>query len=271
MLGEGNRSMATETKGDGAAAGGQWLATHALNPRARLRLFCFPYAGGSALIYRKWQDAFPASSGVEVLPVQLPGRGKRRNEPAFARYEPLVEALADALSPHFDRPFAFFGHSMGALLAFELARLSQQRGLPAPQRLFASGSPAPHKRSDKPPTYDLPDAEFIEELRRLKGTPTQVLEHPELMQLMMPLLRADFALTQTYVYREGRRLNCPFTVYGGREDEEVRGERISAWCELTSGGCSLKEFEGGHFFIHTAEEQLLQALKLELLRPLMPR
>lgn len=259
--------MAAETKETGAAARGQWLAARTLNPHARLRLFCFPYAGGNALIYRKWPEAFPASSGVEVLPLQLPGRGNRLNEPAFARCEPLVETLAAALSPHFDRPFAFFGHSMGAMIAFELARLLQLRGHPGPQHLFASGSPAPHLRSDESPTYNLPDAEFIEELRRLKGTPTQVLENPELMQLMMPLLRADFALTQTYVYREGPKLNCPFTVFGGREDEEVRGEKISAWCELTSGGCSLKVLDGGHFFIHTAEEQLLQALKQELLRP----
>jgi medium-chain acyl-[acyl-carrier-protein] hydrolase len=259
--------MAAETKGTGAAARGPWLATRALNPHARLRLFCFPYAGGSALIYRKWQEAFPASSGVEVLPVQLPGRGNRLNEPAFTRCEPLVEALGAALLPHFDRPFVFFGHSMGALLAFELARLLRQNGQPGPQRLFASGSPAPQLRSDEPPTYDLPDTEFIEELRRLKGTPTEVLENPELMQLMMPLLRADFAVTQTYVYRESPKLTCPFTVFGGREDEEVSGEKISAWCELTSGGCSLKVFDGGHFFIHTAEKQILHALKLELLRP----
>lgn len=258
--------MAAETKGTGAAAGGKWLATRAPNPHARLRLFCFPYAGGNALIYRKWQEAFPAASGVEVLPVQLPGRGNRLNEPAFTRWEPLVEALAEALSPHFDRPFAFFGHSMGALLAFELARLLHQRGQPGPQLLFASGSPAPHLRSDDPPTYDLPDAEFIDELRRLKGTPTQVLEHPELMQLMMPLLRADFAVTQTYVYRESPPLTCPFIIFGGQEDEEVRGEKISAWCELTAGGCSLRVLEGGHFFIHTAEAQLLHALGLELLR-----
>lgn len=258
--------MVSETKGKGTAAGGQWLAVRALNRHARLRLFCFPYAGGSALIYRKWQEAFPVSSGVEVLPVQLPGRGNRMNEPAFARCEPLVEALAAALTPHFDRPFVFFGHSMGAMIAFELARLLRERRHPGPQRLFASGSPAPHLRSDEPPTYDLPDAKFIEELRRLKGTPSEVLENPELMQLMMPLLRADFALTQTYVYREGPPLACPFTVFGGREDEEVRGEKLSAWCELTSGGCSLKVFDGGHFFIHTAEEQLLQALKLELFR-----
>jgi medium-chain acyl-[acyl-carrier-protein] hydrolase len=262
--------MIVETKGTGASARGQWLATRVLNPHARLRLFCFPYAGGSALIYRKWQEAFPTSSGVEVLPVQLPGRGNRLNEPAFTRWEPLVEALAAALSPHFDRPFAFFGHSMGALLAFELARLLQQRGQSGPQRLFASGSPAPHLRSDEPHTYDLPDAEFIEELRRLKGTPTEVLENPELMQLMMPLLRADFAMTQTYVYRESPTLTCPFIVFGGREDEEVRGEKLSAWCKLTSGGYSLKLFEGGHFFIHKAEEQLLRALKPELLLPHAP-
>ena len=253
-----------------SAPTGPWLTTRALNPQARLRLFCFPYAGGNAAIFRKWQDAFPPSTGVEICPVQLPGRGSRIHEPPFSELSPLVEAAATALQPHFDRPFAFFGHSMGAIIAFETARLLRRTHREEPTRLIVSGRRAPHVPSDEPPTYNLPDDEFVEELRRLNGTPRQVLEHPELMQLMLPLVRADFAVTQTYVHKEEPPLRCPFTVFGGIEDTDAGGESLSRWCELTKGACSVKIFEGGHFFINTSEARLLQVLKQELLRHELP-
>lgn len=249
---------------------GPWLTTRALNPQARLRLFCLPYAGGSTLIFRKWQDAFPPATGVEVCPVQLPGRGSRMHESPFSEWAPLVEAIVAALRPHFDRPFALFGHSMGALLAFEVARLLRRKNQTGPRRLVVSGRRAPHMPSDEAPTYDLPDAEFVEELRRLNGTPREVLENPELMRLMLPLIRADFAVTQTYTYREEPPLSCPFTVFGGLEDADAAGPNLSGWCELTEAACSVKTFEGGHFFINTATAQLLQTLKQDLLRFELP-
>jgi medium-chain acyl-[acyl-carrier-protein] hydrolase len=202
--------------------------------------------------------------------VQLPGRGSRIHEPPFSELSPLVEAAAAALQPHFDRPFAFFGHSMGAIIAFEIARLLRRTHREEPTRLIVSGRRAPHVPSDEPPTYNLPDDEFVEELRRLNGTPRQVLEHPELMQLMLPLVRADFAVTQTYVHKEEPPLRCPFTVFGGIEDTDAGGESLSRWCELTKGACSVKIFEGGHFFINTSEARLLQVLKQELLRHELP-
>ena len=164
-------SMNTGPKSDAPS----WLAFHKLNPQARLRLFCFHYAGGSARVFREWHDLLPT---VEVCPLQLPGRGTRIKEGSVRRVAPLVEQLARELSPKLDMPFAFFGHSMGALIGFELARLlRRERGL-NPAHLFISGRRAPQLRAAGPPIHNLPDDEFIERLRDYNGTPEEVLRHP---------------------------------------------------------------------------------------------
>jgi len=238
------------------------LAYHKPKPRATLRLFCFPYAGGSALIYREWGAALPVQ--VEVCPVQLPGRGHRLREAPLQRMQPLAEESARALLPLFDRPFAFFGHSMGALLAFEIARLLRARNVPGPSHLFVSGRQAPQAAETEPPTYDLPEPEFIEELRRLNGTPPEVLAHPELMQVMLPLLRADFEAVQTYAYREEPPLDCPISIYGGVQDEEVSREDLDGWCAQTNAPCTVRLFPGDHFFLNTARDMVLRTLAREL-------
>jgi medium-chain acyl-[acyl-carrier-protein] hydrolase len=239
-----------------------WTAGAKPNPRARVRLFCFPYAGGGATIYRAWASALPAS--VEVVPVQLPGRGRRLGEPAFESVDELVPALAQALLPYFDLPFVFFGHSMGATISFELARhLRRERGL-QPKHLFVSGRRPPHVPNSNPRTYDLPDDEFIQTLRDLNGTPKEVTEHPELMELMLPLLRADFAICETYTYRPEGPLECPLSVYGGMQDTDVPRERLEAWREMTTGRFSLRIFPGDHFFLTSSEPLLLSAVGREL-------
>lgn len=242
----------------------QWLIYRRPNPQARLRLFCFPYAGGGASIFRSWPDSLPKT--VEVALVQLPGRENRLREPPFTRLAQLVKSIAPAILPHLDKPFAFFGHSMGALLGFELAReLRRQRG-PAPVHLFVSGRSAPPIPDKNPPTYGLPEPEFIEELRRLNGTPPEVFEYPELMELMLPIVRADFEAVQTYAYTREPPLECPITAFGGRQDEEISFEDIQAWREQTSNGFSLHMFDGDHFFLHTMQSPLLQILSRELSR-----
>jgi medium-chain acyl-[acyl-carrier-protein] hydrolase len=239
-----------------------WTAGAKPNPRARLRLFCFPYAGGAATIYRGWQSALP--SHVEVLPVQLPGRGRRLNEPAYTSVGELVPAAAEALRPYFDMPFVLFGHSMGATISFELARhLRRERGL-APRRLLVSGRRAPHAPGTSPYTHDLPEPEFIKALRDLNGTPGEVTEHPELMALMLPLLRADFALSETYRCGEVTPLECPLSVYGGTRDADVTRAQLEAWRELTTGPFSLRLFPGDHFFLTSSEPLLLKAVAQEL-------
>lgn len=239
-----------------------WFGAFKPNPKAQLRLFCFPYAGGGASIYRTWGQQLPPL--VEMRPVQLPGRENRMSEPPFTRVEPLVEAVAEALLPCLDRPFAFFGYSMGALVAFELARKLRAAVDLEPLQLFVAGRIAPHLVRREPPNYNLPDPELIEELRRLDGTPEEALEHPELMQLMLPLLRADFELVQTYTYADAAPLSCPVTAFGGAQDTEVSREELAGWAEHTTGAFSLRMFEGGHFFLHDAQEEILRIVSREL-------
>lgn len=240
----------------------RWLVFPKPNPHASLRLFSFPYAGGSTLIFRKWRDALPSS--VELCSIELPGRSTRLREPPFTAIGPLVEAIAQAISPYMDKPFAFFGHSMGAMISFELSRYLRRRQQAIPAHLFISGRRAPQIPDDEPPTYNLPEPEFIEELRRLNGTPREILEHPELMQLIMPLLRADFAVCQTYTYTPEPPLSCPISVFGGLQDYPVTRSNLEAWREQTTAAFSLRMLPGDHFFLQTAAPTFMRTLAEDL-------
>jgi medium-chain acyl-[acyl-carrier-protein] hydrolase len=239
-----------------------WLFCHQPRATANLRLFFFPYAGGGASLYRTWAKRLGPS--IEVCPVQLPGRENKLCVPPFTRLQPLVEAIADALSPLLDTPFAFFGHSMGAIIGFELARqLRRNRGV-EPEHLFVSGHGAPHLPLEEPPTYELPEAELIEELRRLNGTPQATFEHPELLALMLPVLRADMAVCQTYEYRDESALKCPITAIGGLEDVDVSRKRLEAWREHTDAAFKLRMLPGDHFFLHSKQFEILRIISREI-------
>ena len=243
-----------------AAAVESWISFRRPGPEARLRLFCFPYAGASALIFRAWPDGLPAD--VEVCPVQLPGRGVRLMERPFAQLSPLVEALAQALAPLLDKPFAFFGHSLGALISFELARGFRRQYGVHPVRLFVSAGRAPHIPHRGPPIHTLAEKEFLAELRRLNGTPSELLDHEELMEIMLPLLRADFALYENYVYSTEPPLNCPISAFGGIQDHRVNESDLEAWRAQTTASFSLRMFPGDHFFLK--QPLLLRVLSQEL-------
>lgn len=239
-----------------------WIASPRPNPRARLRLICSPYAGGNSLIFRRWPEHLPAD--VEVCAIQLPGRGRRMREQPPTRLDDLMRELVPALVPHLDRPFALFGHSMGALIAFELARrLSSEHGLP-PLQLFVSGRRAPQCPRTRPYTYDLPEPEFLRELSRLNGTPREVLENEELVRLILPIVRADFALTETYGYTAGPPLDCPIAAFGGLDDADVSVEHLEAWREHTSASFSLRMLPGDHFFLDADPAPLLRSLSQDL-------
>ena len=239
-----------------------WLAYHKPNARAAVRLFCFPYAGSGALIYRSWPNELPKV--VEVCPVQPPGRGGRIMEPCYTNLSQLVEDLIQVLLPYLDMPFAFFGHSMGALVSFELTRrLRAQHGL-EPIHLFASGRGAPHLPPREPPTYNLPEPEFLEKLRTLNGTPREVLEHPELMQLVAPIVRADFEAIQTYVYTPDAPFNFPLTVFGGLQDYEITREDLESWREHAGASFKLRMLPGDHFFLQSSQQLLIRTLTQEL-------
>lgn len=240
----------------------RWVTFPKPNPQARLRLFCFPYAGGGASIFRPWADALPAM--IEVCPVQLPGREARMKEPPFTRLPPLVQAAVRCLIPHLDKPFAFFGHSMGALLSFELARELRRRRSREPAHLFVSGCSAPQITDPDPPIHSLPARMFIENLRLLNGTPRDALDHQELMEVLLPPLRADFAVYETYVYADEPPLPCPITAFGGLEDGKVSRDCLDAWRRQTRASFALRMLPGDHFFLRTAQPLLLQAVSHEL-------
>lgn len=228
------------------------------NPQGSLRLFCFPYAGGAAWMYRTWADRLPKT--VEVCPIELPGRGKQIQSAPFTRLQPLIQAIAQALIPHLDKPFAFFGHSMGGLICFELARWLRQEYNLQPIHLFISGRRAPQLPDPAPPIHNLSDPEFLQELRRLNGTPQAVLENAEMMELLLPILRADFAVLETYVYSTAPPLTCPITAFGGLDDPEVSPDELEGWRVQTRASFSRHLFPGDHFFLHSAEWLLLQTL-----------
>ncbi|MFZ6030198.1 MAG: thioesterase II family protein [Chloroflexota bacterium] len=239
-----------------------WLMYHRPNPHARLRLICFPYAGGSASVFRQWAQHLP--SQIEVCPVQLPGRENRLHQPPVERMEALIAALAPALQPLLTLPYAFFGHSLGALIGFELARHLRRMQLPLPLHLFVSAARAPHLPDPDAPIHHLPDAAFRQELRLLQGTPDEILQHEELFQLLLPCLRADFALFESYRYRPEAPLAIPLTVFGGRQDRKVSLEALAAWREHTQRACVTRLLPGDHFFLRTAFQPLLQAMQYDL-------
>jgi surfactin synthase thioesterase subunit len=245
-----------------------WIVRPKPRPAARLRLFCFPYAGVGASAYRAWAGDFDAT--VEVCPVQLPGREDRLGVPAFTRIEPLVDAVAAAIRPYLDRPYALFGHSLGALVAFELTRLLRRVGAPQPLHLFVSGRRAPQLPIRDEVLHTKPDAELKEELRRFNGTPEAALQHEELMALVLPLLRADFAVHETYTYRPEPPLAMPISAFGGQGDPEVPEENLTAWKEQTTKGFKLRMFPGDHFYLQASRGPLLTAVA-EDLRPLLGR
>jgi len=238
-----------------------WFAYSKTNARAKLRLFCFPYAGGGAQIYRPWIKQLTT---IEVCPAQLPGRGNRIKEPLFTRLTSLVEEMLKEIPPYLDLPFAMFGHSMGAVIGFELARRIRDEHGVEPAHIFISARRAPQIPDNDPITYDLPGPEFIEELHRLQGTPKEVFENPELMQLMIPLLRADFEVCQTYEYKPTPPLKCPMTVFGGTKDQDVPRELLEPWRDLTTGPFVLRMFPGDHFFLHTHETEIMKVLSISV-------
>ena len=245
-----------------AAIADSWIAGRKRNPRARLRLFCFPYAGGAASVFRNWSEGLPAD--VEVCPVQFPGRGTRLLEPPFREFSPLIETLAEALLPLLDRPFALFGHSLGSLVSFELARQLRTKHQARPVHLFVSAGPAPQIPLRGSPINDLPEKELSTELLRLNGTPRELLNDKELMEIVLPSLRADFALYETYHYSSEPPLNCPISAYGGLSDERVKHSDLEAWRDQTNVSFSIRMFPGDHFFLKTTQSLLLRALSQEL-------
>jgi len=238
----------------------------ALSRDARLRLFCFPYAGGGSAGYYTWSDELPAD--VQVCPVELPGRERRLRERPYSSLASLVAGLADALHDALDRPFALFGHSMGALISFELARELRRRRVPGLCRLFVSGFRAPQLPNTEPTLHRLPDAEFAEMVgRQYQGIPPEVASSGELMTLLLPALRADFTIFESYRHVPAEPFDAGVSVFGGDRDDHVPLADLEAWSVHTRGDFVLRLLPGGHFFFKGGTRTLLlQAIGHDLRR-----
>jgi medium-chain acyl-[acyl-carrier-protein] hydrolase len=216
---------------------------------------CFSHAGGSAAQYRDWQHCVP--SEIEVQAVQLPGRANRFNELPLTSIRSIAAEVASALRASIRRPVAFFGHSVGALIAFEVAVLL--KGMPI-LMLIAAGARAPHLRATDRRVYDLSDIEFREELRRLNGTPKELLEDEEAMKVLGPALRGDFQAIETYIYQAVPPLQCPIAVFGGHDDSSVTRDDLKGWQRHTSSTFTLQMFPGDHFFVNSSQRAVIHEI-----------
>ncbi len=219
---------------------------------APVRLFCFPYAGGGASAFRSWIK----DSRGGVFAVQPPGRENRLHEPLLYALEDIVAEVVEAILPYTVRPYALFGHSLGARVAFEAARALRRRNCRMPLRLFVSGSPTPEHREPRP-LHVLDDDAFIVELRRFSGTPSDILENKEIMSFFLPILRADFTVDETYEYRPGQPLPVPITAFCGTEDPEATPGEMEGWKRHTTAEFDLRLMRGGHFFLNEPDNCLL--------------
>ncbi|GAB3109634.1 alpha/beta fold hydrolase [Streptomyces calidiresistens] len=226
-----------------------------------VRLFCFPYAGGGGSVFRTWGRSLPA--GTEVWTASLPGRESRLAEPPLRRMEPLIEQLHEAITPHLDLPYVFFGHSMGALIAFELTRRLRRAGDPPPDRLVLAAFRAPHLPNPNIRIHHLPD-EVLKTVLLKEGTSRQVLESEELMRALLPTLRADLELCDTYRFRDDLPLPMPLTVLGGDRDVRVGREDLRGWRAQAAGPFRLAMLPGPHFFIHSSPDLLRAEVAREL-------
>ena len=230
-----------------------------------IRLFCFPHAGGGASVFRPWMTEL--APDINVYPVQLPGREGHWREPPLTRISALVPALSEALRPFLQPPYAFFGHSMGAFVAFELARQLRRENRQVPAALIVSAARAPQIPDPDPPVHTLPAQQLLENLKRLDGIPQELLEHPDLVAVLLPAMRADLAICETYEYRDELPFKCPISIYGGEHDYKVPLEHLIPWRVHTSGEFRLRVFPGDHFFhLKQARTAVTRALREELWR-----
>jgi medium-chain acyl-[acyl-carrier-protein] hydrolase len=236
----------------------QWFTRFNRLEDAPYRLICFPSVGGGANLFRTWPEAL---QGAEVWAATLPGRGRRIGEPARDCVEQLVDEITPELARLTDKRYLLFGHSLGALLVFEIAMRLRELGFPSPRHLFVSAFRSPERSNPNREMHRLPDVEFIQELRRYGGTPDVVLEQREMMQVLLPTLRADFKLYETWRYRECSPLDCPITALAGLNDSVARVGEMESWGRWTRQDFELRLLRGGHFFIQDSRANVMRLLQ----------
>ena len=241
----------------------RWYVCPQPNPTAAIRLFFFPYAGGGPTAFTGWLDQIPDT--LEAWFTHYPGRGSRYKESPISNFDTLLDNLAQSIRPLIDRPFAFFGSSMGALVAFELSRRLRLENLRPLQILFVAACGAPQIPDPNPLMHDLPDPEFLNALQELNGTPPEISQFPELMQLLTPMLRADVTAFETYRYKPDERpLGCSIFAFGGIADSRVSRERLEGWAAQTNSRFETIFFPGDHFFVNTAKNSVMGRVTEEI-------
>jgi surfactin synthase thioesterase subunit len=250
-------------QGAGSPAG-LWVVNHpdAEDTTASRQLFCFSHAGGGPSFFRPWGAGLRPE--IAVRRVLLPGREGRLEEPPFRHIADLLDPLCAGLEPHLDQPYALFGHSMGALVAYEVARRLSAAGTAGPACLIVSGRAAPGLARDRRRLSGLPDDEFVSEVARLNGIPPEVQSDPELLSLLLPALRADYELAETYHPLPGGHLNCPVVAYMSTSDPEVQYTEMLAWRKVTSGEFSIRVFRGDHFYLKAGRADVLHAVREDM-------
>lgn len=243
--------------------GNNWFVCPRAATEAEKRLFLFPYAGAGPAAFNRWVSEFPGH--LEAWIAHYPGRGSRHRETPLKQIGTFSEQFSQAIQPLLDRPFALFGHSLGGLIAFELARQLQQRNLSQLQILFVSGCGAPHLPDPNAPICERTDPDFLESLRQLNGIPSELLDQPDVMQLLLPILRSDFEAIESYQFPPDEvPLHIPIVVFAGLNDRRVSHERIEGWALHTDAGFRSLYFPGDHFFINTCRESVINCISQEL-------
>jgi medium-chain acyl-[acyl-carrier-protein] hydrolase len=241
-----------------------WLPNSALKGDAQLRLFCLPYAGAGPSVYFPWVREF-RESPIEIRPVHLPGRESRFSEKPCESIDEVVGHAVPALEPLLDDPYCLFGHSLGGTIAFELVRELRRRNKPLPLELYVSSSQPPHISRDEPPLHELPREDFLREVAlRYNGVPAELKQHPELLDIFLPILRADLKLLETFRYREEAALQIPLTALAGDSDNLMPQDLLERWREQTVQKFNARLFPGAHFYLKDSREKLLEFLKADL-------
>jgi medium-chain acyl-[acyl-carrier-protein] hydrolase len=238
------------------------LVRKAERPNARMRLFCFTFAGSSAQIFYDWNEHVP--EWLEVSGFELPGHGSRLAESPIDTQDGAAVEIADALEPYLDRPYALFGHCLGAAQAYEATRVLRERGKAQPVRLFSSGARGPHLGIPIADVESMEDDEFIEHMHKAYSAPIEFLRHPEMRPLFLPMVRADARMTQNYRYTPGPPLSYPITAVAGETDPDVQLEHLGGWRQHTTADVATRVYPGNHFFFLESAPRLLADFAAEL-------
>jgi medium-chain acyl-[acyl-carrier-protein] hydrolase len=241
----------------------RWVSCPKPDSHSRIRLFCFPYAGAGSSLFNSWSRWLLPE--IELYLVNLPGRDARIRETPYLKLKPMVDPLTQGLLPYLDKPFIFFGHSMGSLICFEVARELRRLGKAQPLHLFVSGRQPPHIPDTHPNLHGLSEEEFLKTTQKFYGAlPEIILQEPDMVNLFLSMMRADITMIETYEYEHEAPLDCSITAYGGLQDPSIDMPSLNAWKDQTAAGFKLKMFPGEHFFIQTARPAVLQELNGEL-------